>query len=77
MRGRDLREVDDHALARVPHVVALAESALGAPFAGFGEHELFPAFSQKAGVLCSRIVRYHPLPDGNKRVAYDVIARVG
>ncbi|HEX4806942.1 MAG TPA: type II toxin-antitoxin system death-on-curing family toxin, partial [Conexibacter sp.] len=24
----------------------------------------------KAAVLCSRLLRNHPLPDGNKRVAY-------
>lgn len=24
-------------------------------------------------MYCSRIVRYHPLPDMNKRVAYDVM----
>jgi death-on-curing protein len=54
-------------------VVQLAESALAAPFAGFGEMELFPELHQKAGIYASRIVRYHPLPDGNKRTAYDVM----
>jgi death on curing protein len=47
-----------------------AESALAAPFAGFGETEFYPESTTKAAILCSRIVRNHPLPDGNKRVAY-------
>lgn len=47
-----------------------AESALAAPFAGFGESEFYPDRATKAAILCSRIVRNHPLPDGNKRVAY-------
>lgn len=35
--------------------------------------EVFPAFEAKAAVYCSRIVRYPPLPDGNKRTGYDVM----
>lgn len=46
-----------------------AESALEAPFAGFGDFERYPAFADKAAVLCARLVRNHPLPDGNKRSA--------
>ena len=61
------------ALGRMPRVLTLAEAALGAPFAGFGAHELFPTLEQKAGVYCARIAQYHPLPDANKRVAYDVM----
>jgi death-on-curing protein len=57
----------------------LAESALAAPFAGFGDHERYPDVATKAAVLCSRLVRNHPLPDGNKRTAYicmrELIAR--
>ncbi len=60
-------------LARIPRVVNLAEAALAAPFAGFGEYQAFPAMHQKAAVYCSRIATYHPLPDGNKRTAYDVM----
>ena len=48
----------------------VAESALAAPFAGFGDHEQYPEFADKAAILCSRLVRNHPLPDGNKRAAY-------
>lgn len=50
--------------------IALAESALHAPAAAFGEVEFYPGFEMKAAVLCSRLARNHPLPDGNKRAAY-------
>jgi death on curing protein len=39
-----------------------AASALAAP-------ERYAALADRAAVLCSRLVRSHPLPDGNKRVA--------
>jgi death-on-curing protein len=45
--------------------LAAAESALAAPLRAEGAHDL----AAKAAVLCSRLVRNHPLPDGNKRVA--------
>lgn len=64
---------DATSLARMDRVVALASAALAAPFAGFGEVEVFPTFEAKAAVYCSRIVRYHPLPDANKRTGYDVM----
>lgn len=48
----------------------LADSALHAPQAGFGDEDFYPTLSMKAAVLCSRINRNHPLPDGNKRAAY-------
>lgn len=60
-------------LARIPRVVNLSEAALAAPFAGFGEYQAFPAVHEKAAVYCSRIATYQPLPDGNKRTAYDVM----
>jgi death on curing protein len=60
-------------LARIPRVVALAEAALAAPFAGFGDYEAFPSLQEKGAVYCARIATYHPLPDGNKRTAYDVM----
>jgi death-on-curing protein len=31
---------------------------------------LYPDVIDKAAVLCARLARNHPLPDGNKRVAY-------
>jgi death-on-curing protein len=62
--------LDAHALANVPHIAARAESALAAPFAEFGGVEFYDGVALKAAVLCSRLVRNHPLPDGNKRAAY-------
>jgi death on curing protein len=62
--------LDAAALALADHVVARAESALAAPFAEFGGVEVYEGLAVKAAVLCSRLVRNHPLPDGNKRVAY-------
>jgi death on curing protein len=56
-------------IARWPGI-GLAESALHAPAAGFGGVELYPDVIDKAAVLCTRLARNHPLPDGNKRVAY-------
>ena len=48
----------------------LAESALHAPGASFGGVEFYPDLVVKAAVLCTRIVKNHPLPDGNKRVGF-------
>ncbi|HZV72358.1 MAG TPA: Fic family protein [Conexibacter sp.] len=62
--------LDAAALADAPHVVARAESALAAPFAEFDGIEFYEGLAIKAAVLCSRLLRNHPLPDGNKRVAY-------
>jgi death on curing protein len=56
-------------LRRLPGL-PLAESALAAPFAGFAGQEAYPALEQKAAVLLERLVRNHPLPDGNKRAAF-------
>lgn len=62
--------LDATALAVTPHIVARAESALAAPFVTFNGVEFYEGLTIKAAVLCSRLVRNHPLPDGNKRVAY-------
>ena len=48
----------------------LLDSALHAPLAGFGEDDFYSDFFMKAAVLCTRIARNHPLPDGNKRLAW-------
>ncbi len=56
-------------IARWPGI-GLAESALHAPAAAFAGVELYPDVIDKAAVLCVRLARNHPLPDGNKRVAY-------
>jgi death on curing protein len=56
-------------IARWPGI-GLADSALHAPAAGFGGVELYPYVIDEAAVLCAHLARNHPLPDGNKRVAY-------
>lgn len=48
----------------------LADSALHAPAAGFGETEFYPDFVDKAAVLIVHLAKNHPLPDGNKRAAW-------
>lgn len=48
----------------------LLDSALHAPQAGFGGTDLYPTLIEKAAVLCVRIAKNHPLPDGNKRLAW-------
>jgi death-on-curing protein len=55
-------------IERLPQL-ALAESALAAPFAGFGNEDAYPGLELKAAVLLERLARNHPLPDGNKRTA--------
>ena len=47
----------------------LADSALHAPQAGFGEDEFYPDIFDKAAVLC-RLTWNHPLIDGNKRAGW-------
>lgn len=48
----------------------LLDSALHAPQSGFGDTEFYPEFVDKAAVLVVRITKNHPLPDGNKRLAW-------
>ena len=48
----------------------LADSALHAPQAGFGDTDFYPDLHDKAAVLACRIAWNHPLPDGNKRAAW-------
>jgi death-on-curing protein len=50
--------------------LGLAESALHAPSAGFGEIEFYTDFIDKAAVLTVHLAKNHPLPDGNKRAAW-------
>ena len=61
--------ISEERLARLPRL-KLAESALAAPFAGFGQEDAYPTLELKAAVLLERLVRNHPLPDGNKRTAF-------
>ncbi len=48
----------------------LADSALHAPAAGFGDQDFYPDIGDKAAVLTCRLAWNHPLPDGNKRAAW-------
>lgn len=48
----------------------LADSALHAPAAGFGDEDFYPNLYDKAAVLTCRLAWNHPLPDGNKRTAW-------
>jgi len=46
----------------------LLDSALAAPFQGFGGEELFPTLQAKAARLGYGIIKNHPMVDGNKRL---------
>ena len=61
--------LDVSTLSRVTQL-NLADSALHAPAAGWGDEELYPDFVDKAAVLMVRLAKNHPLPDGNKRAAW-------
>ncbi len=65
----EITGLDDVTVMKVANL-GLADSALHAPSAGFGAVEFYPDFVDKAAVLLVRLVRNHPLPDGNKRVAW-------
>ena len=65
----EITGLDTTTLTRVAKI-DLAESALHAPAAGFGETEFYSDFIEKAAVLVVRLAKNHPLPDGNKRAAW-------
>jgi death-on-curing protein len=67
--AEEVTGLDARTLLRVSRV-GLLESALHAPQAGFGDVEFYPDFVDKAAVLVVHIARNHPLPDGNKRLAW-------
>ena len=46
----------------------LLDSAMNAPFQGYGEYEFYPSVVQKAVRLCYGLVMNHPFHDGNKRI---------
>ncbi len=50
--------------------LGLADSALHAPSASFGDQEFYPDLCDKAAVLLARLVKNHALLDGNKRAAW-------
>ena len=47
----------------------LADSALHAPMACYSGEDFYPGFALKAAVLCTHLVKNHPLRDGNAPVA--------
>lgn len=51
--------------------VPRVESALSAPFASFDGIDFYDDPAERAAICCSRIIRNHPLPDGNKRLGYE------
>ncbi len=62
--------LDIHADRLLPAIkISLAGSALAAPFASYRGHDFYADPIIRAAVLASRLMRNHPLPDGNKRVA--------
>jgi death-on-curing protein len=56
-------------IARLPRI-ALADSALATPSAGFGDQDAYPTMIEKAAALVEHLARNHPLPDGNKRASF-------
>jgi death-on-curing protein len=50
--------------------INLADSALHAPQASFGDQDFYPDLIDKAAVLACHLAWNHPLPDGNKRAAW-------
>lgn len=65
---------DRAAIAALPRL-ALAESALHAPFASSGGVEAYPTLVEQAAVLLQHLAQNHPLPDANKRAAFLLTAR--
>ena len=67
--AEQVTEVDAENLARAART-DLAESALHAPAAGFGDEVFYSDPYDQAAVLACRLAWNHPLPDGNKRAAW-------
>jgi death-on-curing protein len=67
--AEDVTGIDADTLARISRL-ELLDSALHTPSSGFGEEEFYPDFFSKAAILGIRIAMNHPLPDGNKRLAW-------
>ncbi|HEU4393628.1 MAG TPA: hypothetical protein VFR04_08345 [Solirubrobacterales bacterium] len=62
--------VEAERLARAVRLPA-TEAALAAPFASLDGVPFYGDPVERAAICCSRIIRGNPLPDGNKRVAYE------
>lgn len=48
----------------------LIESAIAAPQSSFIGLDPYPELADKAAILAFHLARNHPLPDGNKRLAF-------
>lgn len=68
--GEAVTGIDTAVLTRVCQL-DLLDSALHAPQAAFDDIEFYPDFADKTAVLVVRIAKNHPLPDGNKRLAWE------
>ena len=55
------------------HVINLLDSALHAPQATFDGVDLVVGLEAKAETLAFHVSRNHPLPDGNKRLAWMIM----
>ena len=62
-------DLDQATMLRATKLGSL-DSALHAPFAGYGDIDLYGEPWRKCAILGSRLARNHPFPDGNKRVAF-------
>jgi len=63
----------DHSTITKMTELGLLDSALHAPFAGYGDVDVYPEPWRKCAILGSRLARNHPFTDGNKRVAFLVM----
>jgi len=66
--AEQVTNIDAPVLAKASRL-ELADSALNAPAAGFGDQDFYPDLTDKAALTC-RLTWNHPLPDGNKRAAW-------
>lgn len=67
--GEEVLGIEAEVLQKMANL-PLADSALNAPAAEFGGVEFYADFAMKVAVLCARLIKNHPLTDGNKRVGY-------
>ena len=65
----EITGLDESTVVKIANL-DLVDSALHAPSAEFGGEEFYPDFVDKAALLLVRLAKNHPLPDGNKRVAW-------
>ena len=70
----DVLGASEDSLRKLPNL-KLADSALHAPFASFGGVPAYGGVIEQAAALIARLSQNHPLPDGNKRAAFLMMAR--